>query len=88
MGVNSRVVTINNNITRTDSKGKILDSHSGVIVEVNGTYYLYGERYGNTTGLVNAWASQGSPRIGVYTSTDLQTWVDHGYMLPSNDTST
>eukprot|EP01084_Bolivina_argentea_P045882 84451_1 len=83
--VTSRIVTINNNKTRFDNKGNILDSHSGVIVEVNGTYYLYGERYGNTTGLVSTWSSQDAPRLGVHTSTDLMTWIDNGYML--NDTT-
>ena len=80
-----RIITIDNNVSRVDEDGNILDSHSGIIVEVNGTYYLYGERYGNTTGLVNTWASQDAPRLGVYTSKDLQSWTDHGYML--NDTN-
>ena len=39
------------------------------IVEVNGTYYQYGERYANTTGLVSTWAAQDAPRFAYNTLT-------------------
>ena len=37
-----------------------------------GTYFKYGEMYGNTSGL------NGNHTIGVYTSNDFKTWYNHG----------
>lgn len=74
-------VTIRNDIPKLDHQGKRIDSHSGHILEHNGMYFLYGEMYGNTTGMVHDWSP--FPKLGVYTSNDLLTWEFRGQMLPS-----
>lgn len=43
-----------------DTAGHIVDAHSGNIVgPVNGTYYFYGERYRNATGMDWKWVEGG-----------------------------
>ena len=42
----SAVRTVSNAVPRVDTDGNIVDAHSGNIVEMNGTYFLYGEFYG------------------------------------------
>lgn len=44
-------VTISNSLPRLDVDGNIVDCHSGNIILVNGTYFMYGERYTNHTGM-------------------------------------
>lgn len=73
----ARVVTVRNDVPRLDTNGQIVDCHSGNIVYHNGTYFLYGEHYGNSTGF----ATDKWPQLRVYTSTDLVTWQDQGWML-------
>lgn len=76
-------VTIRNDVPRLDSAGAVVDAHSGNVIRVNGTYYLYGERYRNATGMDWQWVVDGyAPKLTVYTSSDLVHWVDHGLCLP------
>ena len=81
-------VTIRNDIPRRDTRGHILNAHSGNIVGpiLNGTYFLYGENYGE-----GEYTVQGSPdsnvlpKLAVYSSRDLVTWEWRGYL--HNNTS-
>jgi len=60
----SVTVTIRNDISRLDTEGNVVDCHSGNIVYLNGTFFLYGERYGNSSGFNETdW-----PQLHVYTS--------------------
>ena len=43
----AKSVTIFNDRPRVDVNGNIVDAHDGMILEHNGTFFLYGERYGN-----------------------------------------
>ncbi len=51
-GTFARTVTIYNDRPLLDVAGNYVDAHDGSIVAHNGTYYLYGERYGNLTGSI------------------------------------
>jgi hypothetical protein len=87
-GPHSVTVTVNNNLPRYDSSGEIVDAHSGSLVQVNGTFYFYGERYRNATGMDYTWVVGGyAPKLTVYTSTDLQHWTDHGLIFPNGSTT-
>jgi hypothetical protein len=48
---------------------------------VSGTYYLYGEAYGNQT-LATPYPWSNYPRLNVYTSPDLVSWTLRGDPLP------
>ena len=76
----ARVVTLRNDISRVDTAGAVIDCHSGVILAVNGTFYMYGERYGNSTGFGPS-PPVYAPRIVVYTSIDLMVWEYRGFVL-------
>ena len=78
--VSARLVTIRNDEPRVDTNGHIVDAHDGMILAVGSppTYYLYGERYGNTTGMY-PWVA--APTVVVYTSPDLTTWMYRGPLL-------
>jgi hypothetical protein len=39
----AKLVTFRNDIPRLDTAGNIIDCHSGMILAVNGTFYMYGE---------------------------------------------
>jgi len=74
---NSKKVTIHNDQLRIDTAGNVVDCHSGNIVKSGNTYFMYGERYGNYTGINDkTW-----PQLHVYTSSDLVSWVHEGPML-------
>ena len=45
----ARTVTIQTDAARRDVDGDYIDAHDGKIVEHGGTYFLYGESYGNQT---------------------------------------
>ena len=45
----ARPVTIHNDVARRDVTGAYVDAHDGKILEHEGTYFLYGEAYGNQT---------------------------------------
>eukprot|EP00038_Savillea_parva_P010595 m.191387 g.191387 ORF g.191387 m.191387 type:complete len:380 (-) comp18323_c0_seq1:39-1178(-) len=79
--VNGKTVTIHNDQPRRAVDGSYVDAHDGKIVAVNGTYFLYGESYGNQT-LAQPYPWAQWPRLRVYTSPDLVTWTDRGDPLP------
>ena len=84
--VEPRVVTIRNDVPRLDVNGDYVDAHDGCIVAHGGTYFLYGESYGNATGnsFPAGWGN--APQLAVYTSPDLVTWTFRGHPL-ANDTA-
>ena len=46
-------LTVRNTLPRYDTNGEIVDAHSGSLVQhPNGTFFFYGERYRNATGMV------------------------------------
>jgi hypothetical protein len=51
-----------------------------MIVAHQGTYYLYGEHYGNVTGIGPSPPLM-YPKIVVYTSPDLLAWTFQGFAL-------
>ena len=62
-----------------------VDAHDGSIVAHNGTYFLYGEHYGNLTGRNFANGGWGSaPQLAVYTSPDLVAWTYRGSVFNSS----
>ena len=77
----AKVVTIHNDQPRVDIEGNYVDAHDGKIVVVNGTYFLYGEAYGNQT-LATSYPWKTVPRLNVYTSPDLVQWTLRGDPLP------
>eukprot|EP00039_Didymoeca_costata_P016787 m.305677 g.305677 ORF g.305677 m.305677 type:complete len:391 (+) comp16450_c0_seq16:183-1355(+) len=91
--VSTTTVTIRNDIPRLDGNGRIVDAHSGNVVyhAKSKTFFLYGERYGNATGMDYQWVQPGpnqAPKLGVYTSSDLIHWEDRGLCLtPSDETN-
>ena len=66
---------ISNLQPRRDIKGEIIDAHDGCLEFFNGTYYLYGTRYGRTDGFGK------SNRYVCYSSPDLLKWTPHGEIL-------
>ena len=73
-------VTIRNDAPRRAVDGSYVDAHDGMILEHEGTYYLYGEAYGNQTlGTQYPWADW--PRLAVYTSPDMVSWTYRGPVL-------
>ncbi|WP_345210342.1 family 43 glycosylhydrolase [Mucilaginibacter gynuensis] len=64
---------------RFSTAGDAVDAHDGEIAHFNGTYYLYGTSY--DCGF--QWGNKGAPFCGfkVYSSTDLSTWTDRGYLF-------
>ena len=77
-------LTVRNDLPRFDASGEIVDAHSGSLVQhPNGTFFFYGERYRNATGMDYNWTTGGyAPKLTVYTSVDLHTWHDHGLVFP------
>ena len=78
-----RVVNISNTLPRYDIAGNYVDAHDGLVLEHNGTYFLYGEAYGNQT-LSTPYPWPNTPQLGVYTSSDLLNWTYRGNPLPDN----
>ncbi|TWR31121.1 family 43 glycosylhydrolase [Mucilaginibacter pallidiroseus] len=66
-------------VTRFSTTGDAIDAHDGEIAHFNGTYYLYGTSY--DCGF--QWGNKGAPFCGfkVYSSKDLSTWTDRGYLF-------
>lgn len=66
-------------VTRFDAAGDAVDAHDGEIAYFQGTYYLYGTSY--DCGF--AWQNKKAPFCGfkVYSSPDLVTWTDKGYLF-------
>ena len=75
----ARLVTIHNDKPRYDVDGALVDAHDGMILAVNGSYFLYGEFYNQTTGNY-PWAG-GYPKLSVYTSPDLLAWTFRAPLL-------
>jgi len=77
----SKQVTISNKMPRLDINGKVVDCHDGSIVgPLNGTYFLYGEWYGENNFAVNG--NNALPKLSVYTSTNLTSgsWEFQGLL--------
>lgn len=72
-----RFVTIHNDQPRLDVNGNYVDAHDGKILYHNGTFFLYGEAYGNQT-LATPYPWKSVPRLIVYTSPDLINWTRRG----------
>lgn len=90
---NGRLVTFSNSLPRITSSGnlsgwnmtgEIIDSHSNVIVQVNGTFFLYGEYHANGH---DEGKTSTLPKLSVYTSKDMHTWVFRG-LLHNNTAET
>jgi hypothetical protein len=78
----ARTVTLYNDRPRLDVSGNVVDAHDGSMVYHAGTFFLYGEAYGNTTGSSFATGGWGSaPQLAVYTSPDLQAWTYRGSLF-------
>jgi len=75
--ISSLQVTISNDEYRYDTQGNFIDCHSGNILSINGTFYMYGERYDNVSG-IGASPPIMRPHLVVYTSLDLLTWTYRG----------
>lgn len=71
--ISTKRARIHNNIPRRDLDENIIDCHSGNIVHVGSTFYMYGEYYGNNTGFNET----SFPQLYVYTSKDLTHWINH-----------
>ena len=76
--VQARSVTLSNSQPRRTSGGDIVNAHSGNIVFVNGTYFLYGENYGTGPYVVPDNALL--PKLVVYTSPDMVNWTFGGFL--------
>ena len=76
-----RSATISNKEPRKSTDGNVLNAHSGTIVYVNGTYFMYGEYYGRGPYIVTG--NELFPKLSVYTSTDMVTW-NYGGLLHNN----
>ena len=76
----TQTVTIRNDIARRAQDGSYVDAHAGCILEHNGTYFLYGESYGNQT-LATPYPWSNHPRLAVYTSQNLVNWTYRGPVL-------
>ena len=75
----ARLVTIHNDEPRYDVDGALVDAHDGMILAVNGSYFLYGEFYNQTSG--NYPWTGGYPKLAVYTSPDLLAWTYRAPLL-------
>lgn len=77
----ARRIIIRNDMPRLAVDGTVVDAHDGMLLEHKGTYFLYGESYGNQT-LATAYPWASRPRLLVYTSQDLMNWTCRGDPLP------
>jgi glycosyl hydrolase family 43 len=73
------VVTVPQKAARLDTAGKPLDAHDGGIVRFGDTFHLYGTSY--ACGF--EWQASSTTFCGfkVYTSKDLVTWTDRGFLF-------
>jgi endo-1,4-beta-xylanase len=70
--------TIDNLHARLDTAGRVIDAHSGNILEHNGTYFMYGDHYESTNVIRDPHGS------ACYTSTDMQSWTLRSRMIWKN----
>jgi hypothetical protein len=68
-------VALDNVEPRLDVHGEIVDAHDGCLQKFGASFYLYGTRYGDTTGFTQA------NRYVVYRSADLLSWEPLGDLL-------
>jgi hypothetical protein len=68
-------IVIDNMASRHDVNGQIVDAHAGCLQYFNGTYYLYGSRFGT-----NRDPTAACP-FSVYSSPNLRDWTDRGNLL-------
>ena len=61
-----------------DSEGKRIQAHGGSLMEVDGTYYWYGENKEKTDGKNGIWHWG----VRCYASKDLYNWEDKGLIIP------
>jgi hypothetical protein len=64
--------------TWLDTSGKPIQAHGGSIIEVDDTFYWYGENKEFTTGKTDVWTWG----IRCYSSPDLYNWTDVGLIIP------
>ena len=83
--VPQQTVTISNALPRLDSSGEPVNAHSGNIVKMGETYFLYGEWYGTQHYTVPGTTTL--PRLSVYHSNDLVHW-EFGGLLHNNTSPT
>jgi hypothetical protein len=75
-------VALDNVEPRLDVHGEIVDAHDGCLQKFGASFYLYGTRYGNTTGFTQA------NRYVVYRSADLLSWEPLGDLLGASPPGT
>ena len=80
----ARSLSFSNAVSRRTAAGDIIDSHSNVMLEINGTFFLYGEFHAHGQ---NEGASSPVPKLSVYTSKDMNTW-EFGGLLHNNTAAT
>ena len=83
-----QAVTLSNKEPRRDTDGKIINCHDGNIVgPVNGTYFLYGEWYGEGNFVVGGQTDL--PKLSVYTSRTLAqgSWEFRGLLHNNTEPS-
>lgn len=81
-------VTLSNKEPRRDTEGNIINCHDGNIVgPVNGTYFLYGEWYGEGNFVVSGQSDL--PKLSVYTSPTLAqgSWKFRGLLHNNTEPS-
>ena len=61
-----------------DTEGDRIHAHGGSIIEVDGTFYWYGENKERSTPGSGIWHWG----VRCYSSTDLYNWTDFGLILP------
>ncbi|WP_432021242.1 family 43 glycosylhydrolase [Streptomyces sp. 1222.5] len=66
-------------VSRFDSDGNSLDAHDGSILQVGGTFYLYGTSYGCGYEYMK---NSNFCGFKAYSSPDLVHWTDRGYIIP------
>lgn len=86
-GCAAQPVTISNKSPRLTTDGLVVDAHGGNVVQgPDGTYFLYGEYYGDGEFVVTG--NTALPRLSVYTSPDLVSWTNRGLLHNNTDGST
>ena len=61
-----------------DTDGNRIHAHGGAILEVDGTFYWYGENKERSTPGSGIWHWG----VRCYSSTDLYNWTDRGLIIP------
>ena len=73
----ARKMSFSNAEPRRTAAGAIVDSHSNVVLEINGTFFLYGEWHANGH---DEHSDSPVPKLSVYTSSDMATWTFRGLL--------